>query len=470
MRARVRRTATAIILGLALLVPGASQAAGRARPGAVLDSSFGDHGVVRLSSESAFTAYGTATRGGDLLVSGGSGIKVLNRHGGTGRAFGGIGSLNLSPAQGDRFELGGFTIDPHGRLLVVGTSLFPETENPSPPENGSRAFRPGAVRILRLLPDGRLDPNFGHKGVVETDLGLSAPLGTEGEPLGTHPAVRATGIAVGPQGRIVVTGSAVVRLGESCEHDSFAPAPVSAGFVARFTESGAPDTSFGTDGLVGGHALSENRLGAEVIGEPVVGQRGEITYRSTLAYPCERDRSHIGIAQLSPDGRARTAFGKKGAMVGPYSCLAGAPDGSVVALAEPSRLDKEPFRAQVTQIAANGAPDGSFGKDGHVTVKFGPYSSTILDSVAVDRRGRILVGGTLETDKGPATVLLGVSARGTWERSFGPKGRVVTPVVGVANLEAGHLFFDSQSRLVTVDRYAKKGHYGLAVAGYLLRN
>jgi uncharacterized delta-60 repeat protein len=460
-----------IAIGLVLLVPAASQAAGSVRLGGVLDPSFGKQGVLRLSSESAFTAYGTATPSGDLLVSGGSGVQVLTSHGGIGEAFGGVGSLTLPAATGDKFELGGFTIDPHGRLLVVGTSHFPGSENPSPfLENGSRAFRPGAVQILRLLPDGHLDPTFGQGGVVETDLGLPAPLGTEGETLGTHPAVRATGVAVGPQGRILVTGSAAVRLGESCEHDSFAPTAVSAGLLARFTERGVPDTSFGTDGLVGGHALSENPLGAEVIGEPVVGPRGGITYRSTLAYPCERDRSHIGIAQLSPNGRTRSAFGKKGAMAGPYSALAGEPDGSVVALAEPSRLDKEPFRAQVTRIAADGAPDGSFGKDGRVTVKFGPYSSTILDSLAVDHRGRILVGGTFETGNGPATVLLGVSARGTWEKNFGPQGRVVTRVVGVADLEASHLFFDSQGRLMIVHQYAKKSHSGLVVARYLLRN
>jgi hypothetical protein len=239
MRERFGRAVIAIALGLALVAPGASRAAGGVRPGAVLDPSFGKHGVLRLSSESAFTAYGSATPSGDFLVSGGSGIQVLNSHGDAGRAFGGTGSVDLSPAQGGRFELGGFAIDPHGRLLVVGTSLFPESENPSPfLENGSRAFRPGIVRILRFLPDGHLDPTFGQGGVVETDRGLTAPLGTEGEPLGTHPAVHATGVAVDPQGGIVVTGDAVIRLGESCEHDSFAQVGVAAGFVARSAGAG----------------------------------------------------------------------------------------------------------------------------------------------------------------------------------------------------------------------------------------
>jgi uncharacterized delta-60 repeat protein len=462
-----------IAIGLALLVPSASPAAGNVLPGAVLDPSFGTGGVLKLPTESIFTAYGMATQSGNLLVSGGSAVQVLNSLGGTGEAFGGVGSLTLPPATGDEFQLSDFTIDPQGRLLVVGTSFFPRSENPSPfLENGARAFRPGVVRILRFLADGSLDPAFGRGGVVETGLGLSSPRGTDGRRLGSHPSEGPTGVAVDPQGRIIVTGEAVIRLGETCENDSLAPAAVSAGFVARLTESGAPDMSFGRDGLVGGRALSENPLGAEAIAEPLVSPSGRITYLSSGASVCERDRSHLGIAQLTPDRRSRRAFGKKGAIVGPYRALAEEPDGSVVALAEVPRREKEAFRSRLIRIAPDGKRDGSFGKHGRTEVKLGPGFETTLDSLAVDGQGRILVGGTLGTGKGRSIVLLRVSARGRWETNFGPRGRVATRVRYLTQFGSSDLFFDPEGRLVTVHQYAEelKGRSGLVVARYLLRN
>jgi uncharacterized delta-60 repeat protein len=479
-----RHALLAIALGLALLGPGAAQAlaanradpAGRAaspQPGAVLDPSFGERGVVRLPSESSFTALGTSTQSGTLLVSGGSGVQLLNDLGGAGEAFGSTGSPTLPPATGDEFQLAGFTVDQQGRLLVVGASLFPESENPSPfLEDGARAFRPGVLRMLRFLPDGEIDPSFGQGGVVETSLGLPPPRGTAGKRLGSHPSLGPTGVTVDAQGRIIVTGAAVVRLGEACEHDSFAAAAVSAGFIARFTENGAPDVGFGRDGLFGGRALSENPLGAEGIGEPVVSKGGRITYLSTGAYACERGRSHLGVAQLTPDGRTRAEFGEKGAIVGTYRAVAGEPDGSVFALADvPRRREKENFKARLIRVAPDGNPDRAFGKGGRATVTLGPGFSTTLDSLAIDGKGRVVIGGTLGNPEGRAIVLLRVSTRGKWEKDFGPQGRVVTRERQLTQFGSSDLFFDPEGRLVTLHQYAEaKGHFGLVVARYLLPN
>lgn len=460
----------AFTVGLLVLGAGAAQAA-ESPPGAVLDPTFGNGGVVRMPSESAFLTYGTATQAGDVLVGGGFGVQVLNDLGGTGEVFGG-GSVNLPPTTGDEFLIGAITVDPQGRLLIAGTSFFPESENPSPrQENGARAFRPGAVRILRFLPDGSLDPTFGEGGVVETDLGLPPPIGKGRGRLGSHAAVEATGIAVDQRGRIVVTGAAVVRLGKACEHDTFAAVGVSAGFVARFTEAGAPDPSFGKDGLMGGRSMSENPLHAEAIAEPVVGPSGRITYRSIAAYRCEPSRSHLGVAQLTPQGQTMRAFGMRGSIVGRYRAIAGGPNGSVVALAEvPRRREKETFRARLIRIAPDGKRDGAFGKGGRTTVRLGPGFSTRLDSLAIDRRGRVVVGGTLGSPHGRSIVLLRLSVRGQWETNFGPHGRVATKVSRLSQFGRSDLFFDPQGRLVTVHQYAEalKGRSGLVVARYLI--
>jgi uncharacterized delta-60 repeat protein len=469
MRVSMGRAVVAIALALALIAPGA---AGASRPDGALDPTFGDGGVLRLSAEEAFTVYGAAARAGRILVGGGHGVRVLDRRGHLDRGFGGDGSLDLLSAAGARFAPRAVAVDPRGRLLVLGDSVFPESENPSPPlGSGLPAFTPEVVRILRFLPDGKPDPTFGHGGVVETDLGLPPPVGTDGETLGPHPSIQATGIAVSPEGQIVVTGSAVIGLGEACEHDIFSAVGISAGWVARLTSGGVPDPTFGTDGLVGGHERSENPLGAAVVGEPVVGPDGEITYRSTGIDRCDRGGSHFGIARLTPDGQTDPGFGHDGAFVGFFTALASGSGGSLFALEQEFGDAIEPVMARVLRVAADGRPDHGFGHDGRATVRLGRSQTTILDALAVDGRGRILVGGTIGARKGHSIALLRISARGRWEQGFGPHGRVATQVRQLARSGPTDLFFDARGRLVALSRFEDQQtrHDGLVVARYRLR-
>jgi uncharacterized delta-60 repeat protein len=485
-------------------------------PAAVLDPSFGGGGLVTLPGElpSGWTAYGAATPNGDVFVSGGPTLRLLTSSGDPAASFGDAGTLSPPPPEGGEFSLGDFTLDSEGRLLVVGTSRFPGDEDGLPgnvddgpygPNGAPLPIEPSAVRILRFLPDGRPDPSFGQSGVIETDFGLPPPKAcgsgrtSSGQPTWSScrgdkggRAIQSeasmgftTSIAVDPQRRIVVTGSADITLGESCGHDIFEPLPVSAAFFARLTENGALDPSFGGDGLVGGRRLGENPLRAESV-EPVLGPRGEITYRSTDIGACfENRRGRWGVAQLTPDGRTRKSLGRKGAVGGRFTALAGAPDGSVVALAPVGRYQGEPFRARLIRIGPDGEVDRSFGHRGRTLVKLGMPLGIETDSLAVDAQGRILMGGTLATSKrkrapngklvrrGRRSILLvRLSAGGRQEMGFGPNGRVATPFPGL--FPPSDLFFDPDGRVVTVHRYVhrdKAGEVsGLVLARYLLRN
>lgn len=473
MKGRFGQAVVLIVVGLLLFATGVAAAAGGGpRSGARLDPSFGDGGLVELNSEFPFSPFGAPARSGGALVSGGSSVQVLNAAGRPGHAFGATGSLAPPAPKRGKFQLAGMTVDPQGRLVVVGTVIFPQAENPSPMlENGSPAFSPGALRIVRLLPGGGRDPGFGQGGVVETDLGLPAPLGTDGAPIGSRPAPRATGVAIDPQGRIVVTGSTVVRLGAACSHDSFADVGVGAGFVIRLTAAGQLDPTFGSGGLFGGHDASENPLGTETIGDPVIGPSGAVTYRSLQTFSCEPGVSHQGLAQLTPAGQTATSFGAQGAIVGHYVGLAGEPDGSLVALEEVPRRYSQKVRARLIRIAPDGQRDEGFGKQGQVTVTLAPSGGTTLDALAVDRRGRIVIGGTLARAQEKAILLLRVSAPGRWEKKFGPHGFVATRVRDLAEFAPSELFFDSRGRLVTLHQSfeERKGRSGLIVARYLLR-
>jgi hypothetical protein len=179
------------------------------------------------------------------------------------------------------------------------------------------------------------------------------------------------------------------------------------------------------------------------------------------------------LAQLEPNGRARQKVGRNGVIGGYFTSLAGKSDGSVVAIARQARrIKKKGFRARLIRIAPDGSVDRSFGRHGRTFVTLGFSVGNEANSLAIDSRGRILIGGTLVTRKGPLMVLFRVRSDGGQEMNFGPNGRVVTQY---SNLEKygsqpSALFFDSRRRLVTVHRYWTRAGTGLVLARYVLRN
>lgn len=480
---------------LALFLLGSSQALGgfqsapvdrkgSIRPTAVLDPSFGGDGLVTLPGEAnGLAVHGAVTLSGDVIASGGLALRGLTSSGDPAPSFGAVGTVSPPPPEGGEFSLSDFTLDSEGRLLVIGTSRFPEVQYGYPQRSTS-----STVRILRFLPNGLPDPSFGQAGVVETDFGQPPPHDKQGRALQPNASTEATGIAIDPQGQIAVTGSAYIRLSDrSCGLEVPYPVAVSAAFVARLTEDGALDSSFGGDGIVGGRKLDELPLRAKSVGEPVIGPHGEITYRSIAINACPQDRGRWGVAQLAPDGRTRRTLGRKGAVGGYFTALAGERDGSVVALARIGRNEGEAFRARLIRIGADGEVHRAFGHHGHTIVKLGIPWGNATDSLAVDAQGRILVGGTLVTNmrrRAPNGKLAGrnrrsilimrLSVDGREEMNFGPNGRVATSFPGLVGFGPSDLLLDTEGRVVTVHRYVDRGKAGevsgLVLARYLLRN
>ena len=87
---------------------------------------------------------------------------------------------------------------------------------------------PDDTDIIRLLPNGTIDTSFGNQGVVT----LSIP-GNEFSEQGD--------MQLRPDGSILVLGVVNVPVHRG---------PIKHGVVARFLANGAPDTSFGTNGMV----------------------------------------------------------------------------------------------------------------------------------------------------------------------------------------------------------------------------
>ncbi|HET9769772.1 MAG TPA: hypothetical protein VFS16_02700 [Acidimicrobiia bacterium] len=172
-----------------LLVAGQAGASGgpfdfgaaRYSPEGVLDSTFGDRGVVATDAGStgewaAGIASGPA---GTVVVAGASGSAfALVRYRPDGRLDPGFGTGGVSRAGPDLGGAHGLLQLPDGRLILVGERLAGD-------------FR--EVAIARYHPDGTLDPGFGTAGIVGTDVG---PGHNDG-----------TAASLYPGGRLVVAGT-----------------------------------------------------------------------------------------------------------------------------------------------------------------------------------------------------------------------------------------------------------------------
>ena len=182
--------------------------------------------------------------------------------------------------------------------------------------------------IIRLLPNGAIDTSFGNQGVVT----LSIPGNVFSE----------TGdMQLQPDGSILVLGvvNVPVRRG-----------PIKHGVVARFLANGAPDTSFGTNGMV-----QLTQMGGSQGDTPsvlLVQTNGQILVADVFS-------SDPSVIRLNSNGSMDTTFGDDG-----IASVPGGNDGAPQALALQSdgkilAIQYESNMAFETRLLPNGTIDSN---------------------------------------------------------------------------------------------------------------
>ncbi|MDQ3897047.1 MAG: RCC1 repeat-containing protein [Actinomycetota bacterium] len=240
-------------------------------------------------------------------------------------------------------------MQPDGRTVVVGTSNMRR-------EAGAYS----RMAVLRFLVDGGLDPTFGDGGRVLLDEGRGA---------------WAQGVAVQPDGRIVVVGGVEDSSGQALGNMA----------VTRLDPNGQRDPTFN-----GGTVLALD------------------------------DRWTYGNARhvtLQPDGKL--------VVTGAASPTGGDSTRRVSAVA-------------VLRLTPSGALDGSFGDRGLVRTDLDgweQYDGGVFAAVRPD--GRIVVAGTTSSasfsDVPPVhQIMVQYTATGALDPTFGNGGIVVNPVLGTA--------------------------------------
>lgn len=290
---------------------------------------------------------------------------------------------------------GGLVVSPDDQLLV---------------SEYSRDSGDHVVAAARYLPGGDPDPGFAGDGRAERDLGpaLAAAVGPGLE------ATRSDGVALTPGGAVTVIGHALFS------------GPSNYTVAVRFSSSGAPDASYGDDGV--GVALT--RI-AEI--DDVATSRSHVAVLGLIVDPnathgCCRDAlpsfdSQGGLDdRFDPSGLGRSQGGEIAADRGGTLFFAGTES------APYGRSGRD--RMRVSSYASSGDLRRRFSDHGTTALRVSGLA-TSAEAVAADGAGGAYVGGGVvrgcRPSKCSATVIVHLDRHGRLDASFGRGGVVTSP-------------------------------------------
>jgi uncharacterized delta-60 repeat protein len=243
----------------------------RYQPDGQWDTTFGKKGlIIRSIGEGDDVATSVALQpDGKIIVAGSSNngnnedfaLVRFNHNGTMDDSFGKNGMVISNVSSGDD-RIAAVTLQPDGKIVAAGSS---NTD----------------FGVARYLPNGEPDKTFGVNGIVVKSL-------QNGEDL-------AMGVAVQPDGKIVVAGS-------SFNGDSFDFA------IARFTPEGRLDKTFGKAGIL----LTSVRDGDDKVYALALQPDGKIIVAGSSDNGSADD---IALMRISNNGNPDEAFGKKGIII-----------------------------------------------------------------------------------------------------------------------------------------------------------
>lgn len=341
-----RRTRSSVLMALAGLfavVAGQAMAAPADR-----DPDFGEGGIVYSGFEPGSTPSAGAEAvevqaDGKLVVAGagGGGIALAryNADGSLDESFDDDGLQVIGPI-GQGASALDLAMGADGDLLLAGRTADFDSDVESD------------FLLARVNGDGSLDEDFGDGGIVATDFGASSD--------------RANGIDLAADGHIVVAGRSERRYA-----------------LARYTNGGALDETFGSDGLVLGPLEPTGGFDDVVIQSDgrIVAADGRIVAAGTAA----------SMTRFDADGSLDESFGVAGSVrIADHSggsLLLDANDGLVVGGSAGTDF-------RISRYGALGAPDTEFNMNAaRPVLDDGHARGAGIADLALDAEGRIVAAG-----------------------------------------------------------------------------
>jgi uncharacterized delta-60 repeat protein len=349
------------------------------------------------------------------------------------------------------------------------------------------AYHDFHICLARFKADGSLDTGFGASGKVIAIL--------EGD--NSFNDDFTTGLAIQPDGKIVVTGYISTWNGDYWTYKSV---------ILRYTANGAPDTSFDGDGV----KFADNAIFRDVVIQPDgkiviagLGIQGAIVIRLNTNGSFDTTFDGDGIAATSmevfgysanitavaiqPDGKIvlsgtgdweaffvirhnsdgspDTGFDNDGMTVtqfgGTYGIGADAramiiqPDGKIMLAGYAAPFPNGRYEIVLVRYNPNGSPDTSFDTDGKVTthVSASDRNDEAYDAV-LQPDGKILVLGSLNRipNASPIEGLWGIlryNADGSLDSTFNGDGIATTTVTGTEDFASSMLLLPDGKLLVS---------------------
>lgn len=288
-------------------------------------------------------------------------------------SFGGSGTGTKSLDLGSPAQPYAMTIAPDGKIVLAGAV-----------NEGSGSVD---AAVARFSADGAPDTSFSSTGWRSADFG------------GVND--RATGVAVLPDGKIILVGSG----GSGTRRF----------VVARLTSHGVYDSAFEGAGLImvpGTEGGDASAVALQPDGTIVV---AGIVY----AGPNSPD---MGVARLNAGGTPDTSFDGDGVRMldsggsDEAAAVALQPDGKVLVAG-----DTNIASFALVRLNTDGSPDNDFNGDGRVDIAFGPGATRAATAMALQPDGKIVLAGKAEKGFGFARVQPG----GAVDTTFSGDGRQV---------------------------------------------
>ncbi len=310
-----------------------------------------------------------------------------------------------------------------------------QAQRPAAIDSGSRSLVYAAILAFAALmcvyagpaqaaAPGSLDPSFGSAGVASLAPGTQL-FGVAVQPNGQPVAVGQSGgkvlverfTAAGkPNG--VYVGAAGYARAVAIQSDGKIVIAGSGGgamLVQRLTSSLKPDSSFGSGGSV--RIFSGQSAVANAVG---IGSDGSIATAGTVTPP----GTQVGAARLSANGHVQWSkvlnFGNLSVATG----LAVQPDNKIVLVGRQTPI--QITNAVVARLNSNGSLDSSFGSGGALTYTVPNAGYTSLNSVTLQRDGRIVAAGAAIPSQ-PVALFLRFNSNGRLDSSFGAGGAATLP-------------------------------------------
>lgn len=270
----------------------------------------------------------------------------------------------------------GVTLQSDGRIVVAGIGN----------DGGSVAF------LARYTTAGVLDTTFGGDGIV------TLPVGSDNE---------FTGVAIQPDGRIVAAGTI------------WSPNRI---LVARFTSSGALDTTFNGTG-----SRTFDGLGEAQEPQIVVQPDGKIVFAG-ITHPTPSDPTSLEVFRVTSTGSPDSSFNGDGTSVlDPGTSdnpslrqLLLAPDGDITVIGAADQS------VVVSRLQSSGLSEDGFGSGGYVVQDLGGYHLEAT-AAAFEPNGRLVVAGERETNESETDMfVLRLLPMGVLDPTFGHMGTVTT--------------------------------------------